>query len=1262
MSTRPRRYITPRSKPKRTREEEEIALGQESIEVSKAARIAEESTGDTFEKSPVEDPFKAITEQTTTTGVLFGAPPTQSVELHDRRDPGAILSRPGAARVLDTEEVVRRELAKLAPDASQGQRAIADSNAVTNRFVLRGLSQMVPNPKYHELADRRRQFEDQRNYIVKQRQMYDRLFYNRYPVDAEFRAEFDKERDKQRLQFLQGFQPPQALALLKPTSEKIKLTEYWRRHLSDALVKLLNAYQEENTPDKPSGGTRHFVQELVNYHVRPIVRRRLAEIESAQFDDFPITKEVLQGYFNQYMTAAYNRFVTMDDEAQGDVGAVMRIDEQSGDATSLGRAFTTSFEEAPQLVYYASTLTLYASREYTTWLREWKKQVDTNVARLDPNDSNAQKAKKTSDDALAKLGQFVQNAIRISDRYQSASNTDYFHATRPLSIDDYCRDYRRLVFLEIAQHRADNLLSENEMRAELETYFVVPSVEFNIQLLYNLPLTFRDRLREAYEKARESIDANDQMSIDALEQRLARANQALEQVCPSAEPHSPHGPIDKPTAVSVALPQQRDNDDDDDDNPPQQQVVVDTWSEYDLSYPLDIDLTERAKRDISVESSVLAPVFDIAQTIDVANRRRESYGVLYANRRLAIELSQAEYLLKHVLSPTVEAPLSVERAVYDNSELTLEARLELSPLLASRVMYVPVDKGLPIDAEAQAALDDMATKRFTITWYHRPLHEGGEREVSRGTLDNTGAARLRIATGDNNNPSSAVLNIAGQYRAVVTDVDANKQYESVFVATIRVYAECVRDGKRFAPSFGRAHDIAHGQCVWRPTPQNADRAFALQALRVLVTRGVVEYDKYKRTYGTYNDAVAVERVEQTEAPWGSSAPDNLHRIAMLPDAEFHNLFTMHHIIERCVARVAALIRTSPDVDTVGSELQIVGQFVSNALYGESNTTSTPSTLQDDVPVSIIRPRTLDQPVILASNALAKLAGNVQRLTDARADQLTAQFDNFAASVRDASMFSLLQLLTTPLMSALQTGREQRFVNKLVGDYQVFVRLYTAHVAVRERVVLDANAPNYSEAAAKYMLRHLDSLIRLLTADEIHRLVLSEDLRIPDIFIDTNSRADLRALIDGLPSKPIVRTSSELSDELWKGCHSYVTDQPDMVVVTRSSQNVPPTLLPRKLAIKHRGSEPLSRGYDYDALFRDIEHSVVLYNDSATRGDPSQTLYDETARRVTIYNYFAFLAPPLSRGTFLSNDALQDKISGGVFANVAMFAPTPLETE
>ena len=247
MSTRPRRYITPRSKPKRTREEEEIALGQESIDVSKAARIAEASVGDAFE-SPTEDPFKAITEQTTTTGVLFGAPPVQSVELHDRRDPGAILSRPGAARVLDTEEVVRRELAKLAPDARQGQRAIADSNAVANRFVLRGLSQLVPNPKYRELADRRRQFEDQRNYIVKQRQMYDRLFYNRYPVDAEFRAEFDKERDKQRLQFLQGFQPPQALALLKPTSEKIKLTEYWRRYLSDALVKLLNAYSKRIRP------------------------------------------------------------------------------------------------------------------------------------------------------------------------------------------------------------------------------------------------------------------------------------------------------------------------------------------------------------------------------------------------------------------------------------------------------------------------------------------------------------------------------------------------------------------------------------------------------------------------------------------------------------------------------------------------------------------------------------------------------------------------------------------------------------------------------------------------------------------------------------------------------------------------------------------------------------------------------------------------------------------------------------------------------
>lgn len=1257
--TRVRRTQKPTSRSKRARDLDEVALGEDAPPQKQAAPGDYETTAqptdapsdfaplnaaDATTTTAAPDPFAVLTDQTTATGVLFGAPSTQTTIAHDARNPREIFSQPGAARVIDTEELVRRQISQLAPGARQGQRLLADGSSADAQFVLYGLSQQAPNPKFIEKASMRKGLDEQRKYIVMQRNVYDRLFYNLAPMNPDLLRAFDAER----IAYMNGFKPPQALALIVPDAVRAERSAYYRKALSDVANELLATYLDGKTL-----GTRHLAPLLVNYHARPVVLRRLEQLRHGDYSDMPVTLELLKRYFVDYMTAAYNRLVSL--ARQGDAPqlelSVVADDEFVGDdLTSLGRAFTATYEAAPILVHYASVLTLNASRTYTSYFDEWKSAQKFSAA---------VEADATHKSALAQLEEFVKNMIRTYDTYQSQSvGTPYFHANRPLSINDYKEDYRRLLTLEIAQHRADNLYDTQRLMNALVAYFSARAgVEFDQALLLDAPLQFPRILADARRTTLEFVADDDADQRAAIETRYDAALAALRNLWPNYpdDPRSAHGPIDLPTAETVTI------ESNDNNVPPR--TVVDQFSPYDLSYPLDIGLTELAKSAIDAELQPLRTAFDPAVATADANRRRDALGSLYINRVLAKELSQAEYLLRRVLSETVDVPLVVNRMVYDTSELALEVHLELAAQLASRIDYVPADDRATVglDTEAKQALAKLQSTEFAVEWYHRPLHAPAERLIATTRLrSGTNVARIvLIGAGSSTDNAGAIIEIAGTYRAVAIESGSNKRYDSKFAATVNVYAECVRDGKRFVPTFGTAAATqairTHGQCVWAPIPPDDAYVDRLLALKTLVTRGVAEYRKYTRAPRNSADTAG----DPCVPPWGSSAPQRLRQLALKSDADIDALFTVPHVLGLFIARFAANTRRLSASVVPSNDLQAFVQTVQ--LYTRSYSAS------NDVADVIAQARGLDETADKSIFVLRGAAVLLQTMQPADSRELQTSALAFGTSVLDAPFGPLLQLLQTPFASIFQTGRERRYVRKLRGDYDSFVRLYLCKRAAAHNIELDASAPNYSDAAIKYMLERFNADVESMRVDDIYRATICDDFRMRDLFVDVASRSELRGLIDSLPRSATqtvqqqnVEVASLVASETWKGNHSYASPHPDLLVVSQSYEQVPSTGLPRSLVVVQRGSEPLNHGYDFGALFAAVEYSVNQYNATARSNAPSEEWYNEAGRQVTIYNYFAFLAPAQPSGAFVDEPTLRQRIANGVYQHVAQFVPTPFE--
>ena len=1266
----------------------------------------------------------AATTTQTAAVPLFGAPPGSSGQSIDDRDPASVLSEPGVARILDVENAVRQHLALLAPDATQGARLIADDIS-KRKFVVRGLSQRVPNPQRARLDVRRQRLEQQFDYVQRQREEYDRLYvqYGRPAEEMTARIYESELEQRARLEFFQSFRAPQALSLAKPPSAAVgEINEHWLTPLANVLKRLDTAYTRS---------TPYRTAELVRYHVHPIIEQHAAQLRSSSFEDMPLTAELVRLYFDRYIETAYKRVfeppsTTDVNAADADIMAALD-DSLAGDASSLGHAFrATDQHSAVMLAFYSSVLAVHANRDYKIWLQQWIAKNPDAADDADPD----RKARKLV--ALAAVEEFVAKVIDTAER-QAREEQPFSRAVRALSIDEYAAAFARLVRYEVAQHRADNLRSETSLAQEFDDYLQAPALHpkpFPRAILNDMPREVWDDLDAALLRARRRLpdDVNEQARLDA---RYNAALDAIAEVVPAGRRVYAHSPIDSESAVFAATPalstvdfsalvvealkgddridisalpdadvnaivdaRAREADaaanDDADRNAIAERAralkerieavwpaalnyaeyrthVSDRWTPLNLAYLIDRDLTERAKKDISAEISVLWPMFDVEATHAKADLRRLAFDNLYANQRLITELSQVRYLLDHVLSDTVERPLDIERLVYDSSPLVLEARLDLAPELAARIMYVPERDRPKADKQALTALAELDASSFVLEWLKRPHGAADERVIATVTLPAQRTARLDLLGGRHymHAQPEHLLDVAGDYRARVWQLDARgnrvgQPFESLYTARVRMVAECVRDGARFVPVIGSSGAAQHRECVWQPNPADATHYRDVCALDALVRRGLDEYERIRSPPATFDDLEL--------PPWGASDPEHLMALVQLGEQRIRALFTFEAMIGAFVARFAKRVRARRRQLQLlpSSDLELLGAVVIEeaAQHSAVDALAEIGALPSDLDTRL-RPTQKG-----SGDADIETVGRAQ--TNARAltnSEPQLQIGHFLRSVRDVPLPSLMAALRHPLVVEYQTGRERRFFRKVAVECAALADMYRTGVAANERIPIHPTQPGYSTALTARFDAQINAELGEMGADATLNGVVRYYPAIADgTFYDTDSDAEFRCLILNMPTYGSPDTPTPPNHEgFWFAAHSFETNQPQLAALTKSAAtfvSADGVEFAASIALKRRGSEPIGRGYDYHGLHQTLEQRVRAYNEAAAgraraSSQELQTAMNDAGRAVTVYNYFAFLAPTLPAGNFITAGDIERRLLNDYYADVR-FPPTPFE--
>lgn len=1228
-----------------------------------------------------QDPF-ALLNKTMQTGPRFGATDAESAAVEDtfdgNRDPQGVLSRTGIARLLDVEDIVRRQLVAVDASAYQNQRKLIDDYS-KRIYVLRGLSQTAPNPQYAALLERRKRLEQQADFIRRQRDEYDALFYQYGIAGPRLVARDAEDLDEQRIRFLDGFRPPQALSLLKPSQEIGRLNGMWREHLGGVLDRLVMKYTIPGNTIDPDGGTRSpYAPELIAYHVNPIVERRFADLRHTSFEDMPLPLQVVQEYFNKYLTAAFNRL--LNPVPPSDQAEQVELDELAGDASasSLGHAFRvdSNQEEAVMLVYYSSVIAAYANRIYRGWHSSWVASLSNNN-NINLNDDSI----KT---VLGKLDSFVEQLVRTADRRDVINGVSVYHANRPLDWLEYERRYEELVFNEIARHRVENLPEYDFVHGQLQLFFESLEADdvFPRELLLNLRFDTPVILIAAYNNAAALVDGSNANKVATLARRLQFANTLIGRVIRDNELHWPHAPNE--TAANSRRSGVNDNVTVTLDNQTNQLAAdslrsvinasgtrVDYWSVYDLAYPIDFDLSRDAIFDINRTINQIWPMFDFEASHEKAEERRRAFDALYANKRLVTELSQVDYLLNHVLTETIEQPQQVTRMVYDTAPFELQVQLELAPELASRILYVPEKDRRNADAVATEAAEHLSRAQFRVTWLRRSPTTGVETVIATTDLDaGSSTSRIILSGGSAVMPRpELVLDIAGQYRAFAQELDSTgmpigKVYDSAYTAHVSVFAQCMRDGVLYVPVLGAAGTQYHRECEWHPPPIDQRHESKLLALKTLVTQGNQAYEKL-RTEQRVAAVKAETSGSEEEPPWGTSDADNLEHVASQGDEAVHELFSFYKIVGKFVRRFATALR-----ETTGSaislpsasDLQIIGLFLSK--LADVSSIRDPGLIMATAnePADITRHPLVD---------LYKIASILQggRLPTAKEPLFNAA--DFSADLGSIPIASLITALRQPFVIALQTPRERRYFVKLVTDFGAYRDAYRTSIANECRIRLQTDHAEYQPTVAAKFEADMAAEFRAITMDRVMGKIITHGLRLPvQLFYDDQSETEFRLMIRNLRSYEYSRPNGAVKpihEGWWFGTHSFASAQPNLTELAQSSAvvvfNGVVTKYPKRLVIDKRASEPLGRGYDYTGLHEELVNAVRNYNDIAVSPANMEELQQAFGRAevlVTINNYFVFLAPELPKGTFQKARDIVARATNGHYTGV-FFYPTPTET-
>lgn len=522
------------------------------------------------------------------------------------------------------------------------------------------------------------------------------------------------------------------------------------------------------------------------------------------------------------------------------------------------------------------------------------------------------------------------------------------------------------------------------------------------------------------------------------------------------------------------------------------------FTEFDLSYPLDIEESLRQRPDLVSLVRALGPRFDADDVRDRVTRFRSIFVTDFAEQLVRRDLMAIEYELARIgrdkipVAAEVVLPLGSARPLEFTTQLRLRDELEALAQAPSDTL---------IDDRIVAAHSQLATLQWMVRWYFKPRF-GTDASTSRMIAETQlpiGETHASLALSSD---EDAPLALSGLYWAEYVGIgQANdKQYRSRFTASVRVVTQCKRTGAEF-----EVGTESHGQATWREWPRDHFCREQTEEWLVLVARGKSGYDELMRQRDENAEIRATYSFPSADLflpVWGGEDEASVlhaYRTLKKPD------FMLGAVYTRTVVRIGGHLRkelsefvaangdwsavinpllarndmalfaliadrgillavvpddnASSDYNDVlrGIQLHAAQRVASGAwsdvttlgggeslLSGQRNDRLgrrplfSPSTLTLDEFVTEVRNHGLRESVHAHMYRESEEKFDPESLA---LDQATPLTRNFTRGVEEMPLATLLATLYTPIIWRSLTWRERRFTNALFRRFQPFAQQY-----------------------------------------------------------------------------------------------------------------------------------------------------------------------------------------------------------------------------
>lgn len=794
-------------------------------------------------------------------------------------------------------------------------------------YRVTGLSMTVPNAKWAQLEAQRAELELRRKKLVRQGRLFED---NRTHLAIEDEAE-ELARE------LSVFVPIEDVELIKPDAEVRAINSYWHNLLIEPLVALYRDVEETTLRSlRAAHGTNvdaadaEGIAALYLQRVAaPVFDQYLEQLRSSNFEDMPLTREILEDYFYRFMAhmiewllrlkrqqgeqarAALQQRV-IDDAALNQPGGIARQAEEwqrvidEDEEEPLFQAEASVFEALSEeerarrigIAYLREALYIYATPVYEQWFESWLVLMKNDLG--DELDENTELTLRRS---LRNMIEGRERTRREREMRQARGLAPY----EPMSQSAVVQSYTRLINNDLALRRIkklEELAANEQLSTEIATALnplaggAEPSLTSDVllhprfdrfEILANevaerrkqITDTFRISLEngddgvmsdERWQRDKAALRAGGEAALQDLDNRAKTLRDQILYYSPlNGRAVGVHGPRDEPDGSG--------------------------FSPHDLSYPIDITEARRQSGSTAAFVARFSRQFDADALHRRLERLRSVLSYDHAEQMVRRDLMRIEYILNHLTTPETEVAARIDRSLTSARPLVLSANLELRHEL-QLLTQMPSD--LLIDDRVAEARRQLRETAWTVTWFFKPRYgddSGTTREIAKEELPAGAIASTLSRPSMPDEP----LALGGLYWVEFSD--GTTTYRSEFTATVRVLAQCKRSGQTFEVGTEQ-----HGDAVWREWPRDEKiRASAEEAL-VLVTRGDAAWQRLMEERAS-NERIRNSAQLPAESlflpPWGGEDEASLMMA-------FHTLrkedFQWRGIIGNVVERIGGQLR------------------------------------------------------------------------------------------------------------------------------------------------------------------------------------------------------------------------------------------------------------------------------------------------------------------------------------------------------------------